>query len=473
VNAVVRFRCPGCGSELETPEGTVTNRCAYCGLVWILGRPGRIVKRYYQPRLDLYEARFAADHQVRAERRRPFGDVHVARLYYVPFYRFQGLSLSCLCKAKSEPVFSEVQIEVRVPTFELRARNLDLTVPGASTDAFGLGSLGIRPQALPTYAYRDDEIPRDAEIIPADVEPAASETAAFRMNHANLIAAHPGVEGRFDEMVGEGQALIYFPIYVISGTVGQRALTVFVDGLSRRIYRQVEDRWSDPKRGATAVGIFDLRPEPHHCPQCGAGFEPSERSLFYTCGNCGRHYLLGPDEYRLQSAVAIAAGSGDLYPFWRFAIGFAGARSYSTVGEFARLLTADVPLLARAKADLPFYVYVPAFRGTDAEWQVQTAVRQTRTQPLVEPCDRTLTGSPEVALPPAEAAQFAAFAWNWLRMSYVNLRHDDFAYARARSESPEILWLPLTDARLEHSVRRTAEREPGTRSAATTRPRAR
>jgi DNA-directed RNA polymerase subunit RPC12/RpoP len=459
VSEVLRFRCPGCGSELETPEGTISNRCHYCGLVWILGRPGRIVKRYYVPRVDLYEARFVADHQVHAERRRPFGEVHLARLYYVPFYRFRGLSLSCLCKVKSEAVLSEVNLEVRVPTFELRARNLDLTVPGASKDAFGLGSLGIRPQALPTYAYRDREIPADAEVMPADVGPGDSEAAALQRNHANLVGTYPGVECPFSEMVGEGQALIYFPIYVISGTVGQRPLTVFVDGLSRRVYRQLEETWASPAHGAPAVGISDLQPEPHHGPHCGSDFEPSQRSLFYSCANCGRHYLLGAEGHQLYESLQIGAGPGRLYPFWRFAIGFEEPRSFRTVGEFARLLTADIPLLARDKADSPFYVYVPAFAGADAEWQVQTAVRTTRVQPQIVPGDEGLEGTPAVSLPPGEAAQFAAFAWNWLRMSYVNLRHDRFDFRKARCAAAELLWLPLVDERLERSVRRAGEQE--------------
>lgn len=460
MNEVLRFRCPGCGSELETPEGTVSNRCRYCNLVWILGRPGRIVKRYYAPKLDLREARFVADRHAKSERLRPFHEVQIARLFYVPFYRFRGLALSCHMKQKSEVMLSEINLEVRVPTFELRARNLDLTVPASSHDAFGLASLGVRPQALLTYAYSDEEIPDEALVIAADVAPDASELRALRMNSAHVAGTHDTQECQFSEMVGEGQTLIFFPIFVVSGNVGQRPLTLFIDGLSRRVYRELEETWEVPESSPTAKGIEALKPEPHHCPNCGADFAPSERSLYYGCDNCRRHYMLGASGYLQVEPPRVADGAGDLYPFWRLPLRFDGPRTFSTVGEFSKLLTADIPLLARPKANAPFFVYVPAFAGADAEWQVQTAVRTTRMQPLVKPAEASVSAAPSVSLPPGEAREFAAFAWNWLRMSYPNLRQEAFDFHAAQAGAPELLWLPFMDARLERSVERMKEQRP-------------
>lgn len=465
MHEVLRFRCPGCGSELEAPEGTVSNRCRYCSLVWILGRPGRVVKRYYAPKMELREARFIADRHAKSERLRPFHEVQLARLFYVPFYRFRGLALSCHMMQKSEALRSEINVEVRVPTFELRARNLDLTVPASSHDAFGLASLGVRPQTLLTYAYSDDEIPDDALVISADVAPDASELRALRMNSAHVAGALDRQECQFSEMVGEGQTLIYFPVFVVSGTVGRRPLTLFIDGLSRRVYREIEETWDVPEMSPTAGGIASLKPEPHHCPNCGADFAPSERSLYYCCDNCRRHYMLGASGYLQVDPPRVADGAGDLYPFWRLPLSFEVPRPVRTVSEFSKLLTADIPLLARPKADLPFFVYVPAFAGADAEWQVQAAVRTTRMQPLVKASAASVSTAPAVSLPPGEAREFAAFAWNWLRTSYPNLRQESFDFHSARTGEPELLWLPFMDARLERSVERMKEQKPLTHKA--------
>jgi DNA-directed RNA polymerase subunit RPC12/RpoP len=456
---VIRFRCPGCGSELETPEGTVSNRCSFCNLVSLLGRPGRIVKRYYQPTIDPREARFVAERHLKQEGRQLFSSIDMQELYYVPFYRFRGLSLTCMASMKTALSGVGFEPDLKTKNYELRARNLDVTVAAGSENPFGMTSLGVRPQTLPTYAYRDEDIPQEAQVLPADLSAAESQERAFRMNSANMTHAHGDKTCEFAEMVGEHQSLIYFPMYVLLGSVGNQALTVVVDGVSKRVVRETREQWFEPRRGKCAAGITELRPEPHHCPNCGADFEPSERSLAYHCKNCDRSWMLEPAGYKQLPPPMVGEGPGELYPFWRAPLVFDRHPGYDTVGKYCKLLTADIPLLDKRKRGLPFFVYVPAFAGADAEWQVQAAVRTTRTQPLLEPVSREPHAAPPVSLAESEGREFAGFAWDWLRMGYLNLRGPDFTFKAGSLGPSELVWLPLMDARLKRSVTR-AQPEP-------------
>jgi hypothetical protein len=110
-----------------------------------------------------------------------FPPATVASLHYLPFYRFRGLSLTCVSKRR---VPSELLPEPtgEMKTFELRARLLDVTIPGCATHPFGMSSLGVRPQAIPTWV-RDQEVP-ERRRFSVDRKAHESEQAALRMNDA-------------------------------------------------------------------------------------------------------------------------------------------------------------------------------------------------------------------------------------------------------------------------------------------------
>ena len=454
----VRFRCPGCGSELETPEGTVSNLCTYCGLVSLLGRPGRVVRRFYPPACDAQEARVLAEREIKKEGLPLLANGASVELHFVPFYRFRGLSLTCMsCHRPTEPAALESEPDVRA--FELRARLVDVTTPGCSSHPFGLSGLGIRPQAVTAWAYRDDEIPGQARVWPVDLGPAEAEQAALRMNEANATLVQGGKAREFAEMVGEHQTVIFFPVFLIAGRLGSGAgdVTLVLDGLARRALSISRERSTLPEAGQPVDKTTPWTPEPHRCPNCGSGLPASERSLFYACSNCSRLWLLTAAGYEPLPAMQVGEGPGDLYPFWRIPITFARQPGFATVGAFSRLLTADLPLLDKRKAQLPFFVYVPAFAGADAEWQVHTAVRMTRTQPLVQPTASPVHEAAPASLPAAESCEFARFAWDWLRMGYLNLRSDVFAWKAATSGRCELAWLPVTCERLSRSVRRAGQ----------------
>lgn len=451
---MVRFRCPGCGGELETPEGTISNCCSYCSLVSLLGRPGRIVKQYYPPQIDAREARFIAERYLKKDGRPLFSTLTSRTLYYVPFYRFRGLSLTCLSSIQTVLAESGASPTLTAQTYHLRARNVDFTISAIENNPFGISSLGVRPQAMASYAYSDEELPADAEILAPEMEPADSQALAFKMNSANLTIHSAERQTVFTEMIGERQSLLYFPLYVLTGMSHGQHLTLVVDALSKRVIHNTSEPWQTQSAGRPIKAVSALKPEPHKCPNCGSDFEPSERSLVYPCDNCNRAYLLDESGYTQMQKPRFFDGPGTMYPFWRVPLSFGKPRKANTVGEFTKLLTADIPLLARNKKEQPFYVYVPAFAGADAEWHVQAAVRMMRTQPRLKSGKQDFKNAPQVSLPLAESLEFAAFAWNWLRMSYGHLRGDDMSYDSARTGDAELVWMPMTDARLERSVDR-------------------
>jgi hypothetical protein len=255
-------------------------------------------------------------------------------------------------------------------------------------------------------------------------------------------------------MIGERQSLLYFPLYVLTGSSGDHHLTLVVDALSKRVVHSTSEPWQTISPSQPVSAVSELIPEPHQCPNCGSDFKASERSLVYPCNNCDRVYLLDESGYTQMQTPQFFDGPGTIYPFWRIPISFAKPRKATTVGEFTKLLTADIPLLAKDKRGEPFFIYVPAFAGADAEWHVQAAVRMMRTQPLLKPCKREFEDVPQVSLPMPESLEFAAFAWNWLRMSYAHLRGDDMSYDAAQKGNAELVWMPMTDARLKRSVGR-------------------
>lgn len=452
----VRFSCPGCGSELETPEGTVSNSCTFCGLVSLLGRPGRIVKRYYAASCDAQEARVIADRQVKKDGL-PLLASATVELHYVPFYRFRGLALDCLSSKK--PSTSGWAPDADSKTYELRARHVDVTTPACSLNPFGLTSLGVRPQAVTAWAFRDEEMSRSACVWPVDRTPKEAEAAALRMNDAGLVLAHGNATREHSEMVGEHQALIYFPVILIWGRTGTPTtpVTIALDGLSKRVISTSRKAWSRPWM-PEAITLESLpKPEPHRCPNCGQDLPASERSLYYFCRNCSRPWFLSQDGYQPVAMAYVGEGVGELYPFWRVPLSFERPPGINTVGAFSKFLTADIPLLDKRKRHLPFYVYVPAFAGADADWHVQMAVRMTRMQPLVEPTGPGLRAETAVSLPSPEGRQFARFAWDWLRLSYMNMRGAHFAWECGSTGSPELAWLPAGSERLERSTSRAGQ----------------
>ena len=147
--AQILINCPQCGGDIGFLEESREIRCEFCGTsLLVAGRDG--ILRYRLP-LHLQnptEAQAAALEYLR-DLGRPFAEPGETFLFYAPFWRLQGQVYRWVFGAKPLKVETE---EGAPPPLErmkiLLTRLMDHTLPGFGNLDLGLGSLGIRSQAL-------------------------------------------------------------------------------------------------------------------------------------------------------------------------------------------------------------------------------------------------------------------------------------------------------------------------------------
>jgi predicted RNA-binding Zn-ribbon protein involved in translation (DUF1610 family) len=436
------FNCPGCGSPLEIQEGTISLACTFCGLIMRLGSPGRILKYFYKSDLDDFGAKFSVERYLKEKGRPLKYEKMAASSFHLPFYRFRGMSYALL----SEKIVTcdddpEDPLIIRKRTFQQKDRHFDLTIPAYSDESFGLDSLGVRPEVMPLTAFQKDIFPEDSVQVNIDVSPDDAKQAAMAMYFYNLGVAAANKECISSEMIGEGLSVIYYP--VMAFTISQQGMpsTVFIDGLNRRVYREIPGPLEyKPKRPDKSRAV-ELDPVQHKCPNCGFDLPVSQVSLFYFCSNCDRSYLLRDDDYISIKLEMWKYEDGAFHhPFWRFPF---NTGESDTVGKFARLLTGEIPLVAKSKAPNRFYLYVPAFRVSNLKTLTGVGIRLCRVQPELIPETRSFSPAAEMILPESEALELARFYWNVIRARYRHLLKPEFDFQSGVTGSGELIWLSL------------------------------
>jgi predicted RNA-binding Zn-ribbon protein involved in translation (DUF1610 family) len=436
------FNCSGCGSPLETQEGTISLACTFCGLIMRLGSPGRILKYFYKTDLNDFGAKFSVEHYLK-EKGRPLKYEKLDyRSFHLPFYRFRGMSYALLSErtvtCDDDP---EEPLIIRKRTFEQKNRHFDLTVPAFSDESFGLDSLGVRPEVMPLTAFQKDIFPEDSIQVNIDVSPGDAKQSAMAMYFYNLGLASANKECISSEMIGEGLSVIYYPVSAF--TIVQQGMpsTVFIDGLNRRVYREIPGRLEYESKGVDKSKAVELNPVQHKCPNCGFDLPVSQVSLFYYCSNCDRSYLLKDDDYVPTKQDVWKYEEGAFHhPFWRFSL---RAGETNTVGKFARILTGEIPLVAKSKATNSFYLYVPAFGASNLRSLANLGVRICRVQPELNPQTGSFSAAAEMILPESEALELARFYWNVIRARYRHLLKSQFDFGSCTTGPGELIWLSL------------------------------
>jgi len=436
------FNCPGCGSPLQTLEGTISLQCSYCGLIMRLGSPGRILKYFYPSKMDAYSAKFAVEHYLKQKGMSlSFSEVAFGQ-YHLPFYRFKGMSYALFSEqVMSEMDEGEYDLPMKSTKFHQRCRNFDLTIPGFDEKAFGLDSLGVRPEVMPLTIFQKDNFPSESTKIDIIVSPEEAEQKAMIMFFYGVGLAAENKEYLSSEMIGEGLSVIYYPVWSYSIDKDGMVSTMFIDGLTKKVYHEIFDSFEYRPRGIDNSHAVDLNPVQHKCPNCGFDLPVSEQSLYYYCSNCFRSYMLKDDEYHsVELKCASFEGSANYHPFWKFP--FAVGET-DTVAKFSKILTGEIPLIANSKANNQFYLYVPGFHSADLNALTMLGGRVCRMQPELTFENKSRPQAAEMILPESEGKELARFYWNLLRSKYSFLCGKEYDFENCKMGDGELVWLSL------------------------------
>lgn len=128
------------------------------------------------------------------------------------------------------------------------------------------------------------------------------------------------------------------------------------------------------------------------------------------------------------------------HPFWRFQ--FAVGET-DTVGKFSKILTGEIPLIKRSKANNPFYLYIPAFRSGNLNALTNLGRRLCRMQPELSFNNKSQPLSADMVLPESEGLELARFYWNLLRSKYMFLCGKKYDFESCDIKKGELIWLGL------------------------------
>lgn len=439
------FNCPGCGSPLEIQEGTISLCCSFCGLIMRVGSPGRILKYFYKSDLDDFAVKFAVERYLKKKGFPLKFEKLESRQFHLPFYRFRGMSYALLCeKVTDDDDDGEEQLmSMKKKVFHQKCRHFDLTIPAFDNKSFGLESLGIRPQVMPLTAYQKEIFPSESIQADINVSPEAAKEKAMAMFFFNLGFAAANKECMSSEMIGEGLSVIYYPVWAYSIRQNNMSSTTFIDGLNKRVYHEIPGTFDYRASGLDGSRAVEMNPVQHKCPNCGFDLPTSELSLFYYCANCSRSYVIKDDDYALTDLTYGAYEAGEYnHPFWRFS--FSAGGDIDTVGKFAKILTGEIPLIAKTKKDNPYYIYVPAFKSTNLSTLTSVGIRLCRVQPEIEIHEKNSSRVAEMILPENEAIELARFYWNVIRSKYRYLGGSEYDFDPGKLGQGKIIWLSLS-----------------------------
>jgi hypothetical protein len=201
--------------------------------------------------------------------------------------------------------------------------------------------------------------------------------------------------------------------------------TAFLDGLSKRVINIVDGGYEYSEQGRDLSQSSSFSPVPHRCP------------------NCCRFYIIHGDEYRqIQTAGYVFEPSSRLYPFWRIPFGIGD--EMTTVSQFSRILTGEIPLIAKNKAAQQFYLYVPAFIIPNLESLTTVGLRLCRTQPILSLGNAEIRLGGDVVLSDNDALVLAKFYWFLIRCRYRHLLEDGYELRPEMLGKPELVWLTVS-----------------------------
>ena len=327
--AQILINCPQCGGDIGFLEESREIRCEFCGTsLLVAGREG--VLRYALPLL----LRNPAEAQAVAREYllglgKSSAEPGETFLFYAPFWRLQGQVYRWVFGAKPMKVETEEGVPPPLEKMKtLLTRIMDHTLPGFENLDLGLGSLGIRSQALQLRPFQAGQEDTPEPLLPLEIPLAQAQKEADRLADIFFEAEDLHAEVNLQSFVGKVFSVVYFPVWFVECRLSSARMTVFVDGLGRKPLRSLADGSgisSKLKKGETGAGeeFGRLRFIPLKCPNCGWDFSFQPSTSIPFCMTCRRLWRI--QETRLVEAdyQTVSAPPGRervdpaWIPFWR------------------------------------------------------------------------------------------------------------------------------------------------------------
>ena len=395
--AQILINCPQCGGDIGFLEDSREIRCEFCGTsLLVAGREG--VLRYALPlRLrNPAEAQEIARNyllglgKVSAEPEEPI-------LFYAPFWRLQGQVYRWVFGAKPMKVETE---EGAPPPLEkmktLLTRIMDHTLPGFETSDIGLGSLGIRSQAVQLRPFQAGQESAPERVLPLEIPLAQAQKEADRLADIFFEAEDLHSEVTLQSFVGRIFSVLYFPVWYVEGRLSSGKTAVLVDGLAGKPLRLLPDgSVISSKLKKTEAGKGEefgrLQFIPLKCPNCGWNFPLQPATFLPFCMTCRRLWRvqetrLVEADYRTVSAPPGGKKEEPAWiPFWRCrAVLESGGIKLTTMADLYRLAPPPRVVDVQKESRRPIYFYVPAVKFSNPQTIHTMGSRLSFLQPVLQ-----------------------------------------------------------------------------------------
>ena len=396
--AQILINCPQCGGNLGFLEESREIRCEFCGTSLIVaGRDG--VLRYKLPlRLENPTEAQAVAREYLQGLGKPVLHPGETILFYAPFWRLQGQVFRWVFGARPMKVETEEGMSPPLEKMKtLLTRIMDHTLPAFENPDLGLGSLGIRSQALQLQPFSPGKEDRKDPFLPLEVSLTEVEKEAERLSDIFFEAEELHPEVALHSFVGKAFSVIYFPVWYVECRFSQGAMTVLVDGINRKPIRSLPDGadiLSRLKRDENGAGkeFSQLRFLPLKCPNCGWDFSFQPFNLLHFCLTCRRLWRLQGNELVETGYQAISLPPGGersepvWIPFWRCRATLeSGGIRLTTMADLYRLAPPPRVVDLQRESRRPIYFYIPAVKFPNPQIIHTMGSRLTFLQPDFKP----------------------------------------------------------------------------------------
>ena len=454
--AQILINCPQCGGDIGFLEDSREIRCQFCGTsLLVAGREG--VLRYALP----LKLRNPAEAQKTAQDYllglgKPAVEPGETFLFYAPFWRLQGQVYRWVFGAK--PMKVETEEGVPPPLEKMKTfltRIMDHTLPGFENLDLGLGSLGVRSQALQLRPFRAGQENEPEPILPLEIPLAQAQKEADRLADIFFEAEDLHPEVTLQSFIGKVFSVVYFPVWFVECRLSPGTMTVLVDGLGRKPLRSLPDG-SDIlarlKKAETGEGeeFGRLQFIPLKCPNCGWDFPLQPSTILPFCLTCRRLWRVHENRLVETDYQVFSTPPGEekaetaWIPFWRSrAVLESGGIRLTTMADLYRLAPPPRVVNLQKESRRPIYFYIPAVKFSNPQTIHTMGSRLSFLQPDLQPEAFADGSSPAAAggsLSAKDAADLGAVilgsmvpqsnrkARSWLKSCKIDLQDPQIHY---------------------------------------------